>query len=369
VLTCALSASALGATGAVRHKPNRSSGSYCAKQRAVFKDKHAFVGIGDGFVSVAASKFRGCSFGRMAADHIGYFRTGVEWQSIEWAPSRYDFAFVDQLVGQLAQHHLAILPVVFGTPAWLSTAPTGASNPNAYPPANPNQYAQFVALLVKRYGPQGAFWRENPKLPYDPIRAWEIWNEPNLIAYWRPKPNAGAYVTLLRDAYRAIKRVDKHATVVSGGMAALSATEEPSWLKALYRAGMHGYFNALAIHLYGPSTTWAMNRIKSARAIMDRFGDRKKSLWVTEFSWAGGPGNVYKPSQHGQGVQLSQFLKVVASDRKRLGIGELMWYGWQDKVYGPDPSWWGYHLGLYTAGLRPKPALKVLAAAAKRFDR
>jgi len=59
---------------------------------------------------------------------------------------------------------------------------------------------------------------------------------------------------------------------------------------------------------------------------------------------------------------------MIAKNRRRLGLGELMWYGWQDKVYGPDPTWWGYHLGLYTSGLRAKPALGVLARAAKRFD-
>jgi hypothetical protein len=344
-------------------------GGYCADQHAVFKDRHPFIGISDGFVSVAPSSFRNCSFGRMAANHIGFYRVGFEWPAMEYARNQYSFNLQDQVVAQLAQHHMATLGVVFGTPVWLTAASPGASDPNAYPPRNPNWYAQFTVMLIHRYGPHGSFWRANRKLPYYPIHAWQIWNEPNLVSYWRPSPNAGAYVRLLKVAYKAIKRADHHAEVVTAGMPALSAKEEPSWLNALYRAGMHGSFDALAIHLYGPNTTWAINRIQAARQIMNRHADRRKSLWVTEFSWAGGPPDVYLPSPHGQSVQLSQFISIVAKNRARFGLGELMWYGWQDHVYGPDPSWWGYHLGLYTASLRAKPALKVMSNAAKRLDR
>jgi hypothetical protein len=351
------------------HPAQVGPATYCADQNAVFKDRHPFVGITDDYVAVAPSRFRACSFGRMAAAGIGYFRVNMNWNNIEYPRGQYDFAFDDQLVAQLAEYHLTALPIVYGEPAWESSAPAGATNPAGYPPKNDAHYAQFVAMLVKRYGLGGTFWRANPKLPYYPVRAIQIWNEPNLTRQWEPKPNASAYVRLLRAAYRTVKRVNRRETVVTAGMAALSAREEPSWLDALFHAGINGNFDVLAIHLYGPTPQWALNRLKSARQIMDRFGDRRTPLWLTEFGWAGGPPDPYLASQRGQRVNLAAFLRLLSPDRARLGLGELIWYGWQDKVYGPDPSWWGYHLGLYTASLHPKPALNVLAAAAKRFDR
>jgi hypothetical protein len=363
-LACVLSPS----SPAVARGASASSSGYCADQHKLFKPKTSFVGIADGQLTVASTAFRGCSFGRMAANHIGIFRAGIEWPSVEWYPGQYNYTLIDGLVTQLAQHHMTLLPAVFGTPAWLSTAPQGAQNPTAYPPADPSQFGAFIALLVKRYGPHGSFWSANRKLPYHPIHSWQIWNEPNLIAYWKPKPNASAYVKLLHAAYVAIKKADRHASVVTGGMPALSATEEPTWLRSLFKAGMRGNYDVLAIHLYGPSSNWAINRLKTARQIMNRHGGRKKSLWVTEFGWAGGPPDAYAVSAHGQSVELSQFLRLVGAERQKLGIGELIWYGWQDKVYGPEPTWWGYHLGLYTTGLRAKPALKVLSNAAARFD-
>ena len=351
------------------HPAQVGPATYCADQNAVFKDRHPFVGITDAGVAFSDSGLRGCSFGRMAADHIGYFRFLLGWPQVESVRGRYSFEFYDQLITQLAQHHLRFLPVLFGSPRWASSAPSGATDVAGYPPVQPIQFAQFAAVCVQRYGPDGTFWRAHPELPYYPIRVWQIWNEPNLIAYWRPTPNARAYVRLLRDSYRAIKRVARHTIVVTAGMPALSATEESRWLTALYRAGLSGNFDALAIHLYGPTPSWALNRMKAARQIMDQFGDRRKPLWVTEVGWAGGPPDPYLASQHGQRVQMFRFLRLVAKNRARLGLGELIWYDWQDYVYGPDPSWWGYHLGLYTTNLRPKPALAVLAAAAKRLDR
>lgn len=44
---------------------------------------------------------------------------------------------------------------------------------------NPNNYfAQFVYKFIIRYGPSGVFWNSNPSLYYNPIRYYEMWNEP-----------------------------------------------------------------------------------------------------------------------------------------------------------------------------------------------
>ena len=37
----------------------------------------------------------------------------------------------------------------------------------------------FVKAAVRRYGPHGQFWTQHPELPNDPIRTWQVWNEPN----------------------------------------------------------------------------------------------------------------------------------------------------------------------------------------------
>src|SRR5258707_816180 len=73
-------------------------------------------------------------------------------------------------------------------------------------------------LPARRYGPSGSFWAQNPQLPRHPITAWQIWNEPNLPVYWRPRPSAAAYVQMLRLASQRIKAVDPSAEIVTAGL-------------------------------------------------------------------------------------------------------------------------------------------------------
>src|SRR5437762_133142 len=85
-------------------------------------------------------------------------------------------------------------------------------------PARPRRdvaaYAAYCAALVRRYGPAGTFWAEHPSTPRLVIRAWQIWNEPNLPVYWTTQPFATGYVRLLKAARKAIKAVDRGSTIV-----------------------------------------------------------------------------------------------------------------------------------------------------------
>ena len=346
----------------------RASGSdvdYCAKRDAKFADKRAFIGITDPYVAANPARWK-CTLGFMASDHIGYFRSALAWSQVEPTPGRYDFAVYDRFVGQLAEHHMRLLPGIISAPNWASTKPAVKAWHGFYPPASPGQYAAFVALCVRRYGSGGSFWRAHPKLPYYPVRAWQIWNEPNLLQWWEPGPDPAAYVRLLKASYGAIKRVDPTAMVVTAGMPFFTAAKENAFLDGLFQAGMAGHFDALSIHSYSPLQ--APLRLALARSLMNRFGARSAQLWSTELAWASGPPDPWAVNSRTQATALRSFFAWVARNRTRLGLREVMWYSWQDHVYGPDASWWGYHLGLFTLGGQPKPALAALAAAASRLN-
>jgi hypothetical protein len=342
--------------------------SYCARQDTVFSDRHAVVGISDPYVEAGSPQFRDCSFGLIAADHIGVFRGGLSWAQTEDPAGHYVFAAFDELVSELARHHIRFLPVLLDPPRWRSTQPAAGTPLGMYPPAHPAQFAAWAAVCVRRYGPHGSFWRANPALPYLPVRAWEVWNEPNIASFWAPRPNARAYVSLLRATARAIRRVDRHATIVTAGMPFAGNGDETAFVRQLYRAGARSAFNVLALHTYARTVAGAVARLQTARRLMNRFGDRRKQIWDTEWSWAGGPPNPFRVSQTGQRANVSGFLRAIQRSRRRLRIGALIYYGWRDTVYGKDPSWWGYHVGLYTQGLQPKLALGAFARAARGLD-
>ena len=77
---------------------------------------------------------------------------------------------------------------------------------------------RFARKLVRRYGPRGSLWRQNPGVKKVPIRSWQIWNEPNLRVYWCGRPRARAYVQMLRVVGKSIHRVHKRAEIVTAGL-------------------------------------------------------------------------------------------------------------------------------------------------------
>ena len=74
--------------------------------------------------------------------------------------------------------------------------------------------------LARRYGRGGSFWKAHPRLPYEPITDYEVWNEPNFGRLWCPKPDPGAYARLYLAARSAVQAVDPKALVLVGGLAA-----------------------------------------------------------------------------------------------------------------------------------------------------
>ncbi len=72
--------------------------------------------------------------------------------------------------------------------------------------------------LARRYGPGGSFWTAHPELAPSPIRSWQVWNEPNIQAFWATGPDPAAYVRMLDAVGAAIRAVDPGAEIVAGGL-------------------------------------------------------------------------------------------------------------------------------------------------------
>jgi hypothetical protein len=133
-----------------------------------------------------------------------------------------DLSRIDAMVRRAAQRRMTTLPVVLRAPSWARIDP----NLPYSPPRDPKAYADFVELLVRRYGRGGSFWSANPKLPRLPPPSWQIWNEPaggafphGPSAFWQDKrPFEGPYLELLREARARIKAVDPRAQVVLAGL-------------------------------------------------------------------------------------------------------------------------------------------------------
>src|SRR5579875_1383437 len=190
-----------------------------------------------------------------------------------------DFTDIDALVGLAAQHDMQLLPVVMNAPAWDGLNFKG----QVTAPRTPGPYAAFLRALVDRYGPRGSFWQENPQIPRRPVEMWQVWNEPNIWAFWpqAPAPWYRGYIALLRAAHAAIKRADPRAKVVLAGM------PNYSWinLRELIRHGARNLFDVVDVHPYTLTPGGVITILGYARQVLDRYGRRGVPLLAGEISW------------------------------------------------------------------------------------
>ncbi len=203
-------------------------------------------------------------------------RMEVPWSSIEGAgPGQIDasaLASMDQIVNDAAADGIGVIVLVDSTPCWASSAPEsvrqGCQVPDGaasrWQPRDPATAARFFAFLAQRY--EGR------------LAALEVWNEPDQAneRYFAGPEKATHYAALLRDAYTAIKQVDSAMPVLGGSLVGSSGV----FLRALYAAGIKGYYDGLAVHFY--SLTLAA--LREFREVQLANGD-SSSLWLDEFGF------------------------------------------------------------------------------------
>lgn len=314
---------------------------------------------------------RGATLDEQVRLGVGLIRQTLDWAQVERAPGRYDFSRYDALVAALSRRGLALLPVLFDPPAFRSSRPAHGARPGTYPPRDPEDLGRFAAVAVRRYGPRGAFWRAHPELRPVPVRSWQVWNEPNLPAYWPTGPDPAAYGRLLAATARAIHRADPGATVVSAGIPQSHiGVPFARYVRGLYAGGARPAFDVLAVHAYARDAPGALAAVARARRLMDRHGDHRP-LWVTELGWASdGPPSSFTVGARGQAREVADALVALARRRRALRLEGVVYATWRDgSVYAGGSDFWGLHTGLLALDGAPKPAYYAFRRAARRVER
>jgi hypothetical protein len=320
----------------------------------------------DGTVSFAAEA------ALMRRAGVGSVRVAFYWRDLQPEEGRPpDWGPTDRLVRIVARQRIEVLPVLVRAPVWATGGDDreGAVAPPEELPAFADAFAAFAAEAVRRYGPRGSFWAENPDLPRVPIRRWQVWNEPDIDRYWLGEPWAATYVVLLRAAHRAIKAADPGATVIAAGLT------NRSWedLAELYAAGARGAFDAAAIHPFSARVPNVLRIVRLARAEMRRRGDARKPLMLTEVSWSSGLGRStfnygWETTERGQAARIRDAFPRLAAERRRLRIGGVWWYTWLSPAIGHTDSFQYSGLRRLRGGRAvSKPALRAYRDTVRRL--
>ena len=311
-------------------------------------------------------EYRRQNLDRLRSTGAGIVRQTFDWARIERAPGRYELSFYDGYVAALARRRLQLLPILFNPPPFRSSAPADPRR-GTYPPRRPADMGEFGALLTRRYGPGGSFWREHPDLPRLPVRSWQVWNEPNLPVYWPSGPDAGEYMTLLRATGRGIRRVDPAAEIVTAGLPdSRLGVPLRDYVGAMYAAGGAGAFDALAVNPYGLEAEGVLDTVRTVQAIASANGDNP-AVWVTELGWAtGGPPSAFKVSERRQAALLEETVLALARRRDDLRIRGVIYFNWRDSTpYAGGRDFFGLHTGLLRLDGEAKPALFAYKKVAK----
>ena len=192
---------------------------------------------------------------------------------------------------------------------------------------------------------------------------------------------------MVKAAYASIKRADPGMTVLVGGLASVGGYDDVTcsgqkgaghnqaawnglnYLQALYANGIHGYFDAMAWHVYNywrdasATKMLAYNRCSawsqmastpvSVRSLMDSYGDAGKRLWITE---TGAPTCV--PGATYTCISPTQQADLVTDESQQWKsfpwAGGFYWYDIRDDSgVLTDPE---SHFGAVSSTYSPKPA-------------
>lgn len=219
-------------------------------------------------------------------------RIDIAWSSLEYAGKGiYSTSYtskIDTFMAHAQARGIKVIPAVHATPCWASSAPADIKQDcagaywdrgvTAYPPANPQDFADATAYVARRWGAYMA--------------ALEIWNEPNESNQYflKAADPAAAYATLLKAAYPAAKQAAPTVPVLGGSL----AFADGEFLTRLYAEGIKGSFDGLSVHPYNENRDPDQQRDASLRKwtyidgvpwirdIMAAQGDGEKGIWLTE---------------------------------------------------------------------------------------
>jgi hypothetical protein len=295
-----------------------------------------------------------------------WLREDFQWSKVEPAHGTFDFSYYDHFMLLAAQKGVHILPLLDSTPSW-----AGASWNTI--PADPSDYARFVAAVVGRYGPHGSFWTEHPELHAYAIGTFELWNEPYFdssnAGHYDP-PRYAALVKAAATAGRAVDRSAKYllAAEITGRQI---GARYVSWIDALYQAvpDLGKYFDAVAIHPYGRDITGltgqAYDQMRRTEVLHNAFlshGATDKPFWITEIGWPtctqGSDRCVNEAQQAASITALFNYLHTTwASFVKAAFV-----YHYED--FGANPADSENFYGLTRFDHTPKPALSIFKTQA-----
>jgi hypothetical protein len=284
-------------------------------------------------------------------------RDTLLWHQVEPVEGTRDWSRPDSVVEELRAAGIEPVLAVVGSPSWANGVPESTPDHHLHVPPQGAQldawlesYSDFLAAAVERY--RGV------------VRRWEIWNEPNLAEFWRPRPDPVAYRHVYETLRATILSVDPNAEVAVGGLGKLTAAPDPNipgiaFLRLFARKQVA--VDYVAIHPYTTDDHPPAIRVPGQNNFDDieRVHDLlvaegvRAPIWVTEWGWSS--------ATVGETRQATYVDRSLAMLQTRYPFVRVATY-FADRDRPPELL-----QGLLDHNLTPKPAALRFRAHAKRL--
>lgn len=321
-----------------------------------------------------------------------WVRVDFNWVTIQPnGPDTYNWKMYDRIVHAAGGRGLKVLAVLAYTPAWAqeprcATLVITKAAGQKCNPKNPELFARFARAAALRY--EGTS-----------LRAWEIWNEPNLSSYWKTVQPDGkavhadpvAYAKFANAAAIQVRHHYPDSVILTGGLSPLFEPKYPKgmrqsdYLAKLLPLLRPDVFDGIAMHPYSwpamPSKAAAYNAFYTVdrgssrynlRAIIEKAGWGDKELWGTEYGASTKglrditiPLSLGRPDHVTEAMQAQIIKQGVDEWYAKPNVGPLFVHSDSDEYL---PAWSNVSgFGLRRVDGTEKPAYDAFAQAIKRL--
>jgi hypothetical protein len=236
--------------------------------------------------------------------NMDWVKTQVRWQDFEPVKGEYDWSILDLVIPSAQKFNIRQAISVVTAPEWAREP--GADLTKEGPPADPQDYVNFIVAILERYP--------------NSIHAIEVWNEMNIDREWASINGISArnYVELLRRTYEAIKAIDPGIIVITGALSPTgvddgrTVIDDFRFTDMLIAEGVLQYADCYGAHANGynmppdkrwdegyndptavfrgpfdnPHHSWSFRSTLEGYANRIRAAGSEMKLCVTEFGWA-----------------------------------------------------------------------------------
>jgi hypothetical protein len=267
----------------------------------------------------------------------------VGW--LELQPERgqsFNFDRMDAVLGEIEARGLHMVARLGHVPEW---AMRSGGSPDAVdtPPADNAEFAAYCGALAGRYAGR--------------IRAYQVWNEPNLSREWGGfPPDAADYVRLLAACSAAIRAVDPQAIIISAGLSPTGndddlARPDDVYFQAMYDAEFQLHVDVVGVHAagydspeVGPDDAVAkgrqrfmsFRRVEDLRKIMVANGDAAHQMAILEVGWTT---NTVHPDYAWYAVTQQEQADYMVRAYAYAAENWRPWVGLMSAIFLADPSW------------------------------